>query len=163
MVLYLLYIIFLYYISIYIINRAHAGEVVLQCYNATLFSTRRKGLSHQRNPLPTRTSPRISAKPPQQLPPRKMVASPRFSVFVVAKKDAFSPPKTRLSDEKDTQKRYKNALAWYVFAHFTHQKKHFFWRVKQRQPPDFCPVFDTQNRKIAKKRCRFYVAPPASA
>ena len=130
-----------------------------QCDNATLFSACRKSLSRKRNPLSTCTSPRISAKPSGLLPPRKMVASPRFSVSVVAKKVAFSPPKTRLSDEKDTQKRYKNALAWYDFAHFTHQKKHFFWRVKQRQPPDFCPVFDTQNRKIAKKRCRFYVAP----
>ena len=124
MILYLLYYISILYFHIYYKSRARrrGRATMLQCYNATLFSTCRKGLPKQRNPLPTRTSPRIFAKPSRQLPPRKMVASPRFSVFVVAPKNRLFSSKTRLSNQKDTPKRYKNALAWYVFAHFTHQK-----------------------------------------
>ena len=56
MVLYLLYIIFIYYISIYINNRAHAGEVVLQCYNATMLQC--YALFYvQKGPFPSEKSP----------------------------------------------------------------------------------------------------------
>ena len=151
MVLYLLYIIFIFYISIYINNRAQEDfATMLQCYNATLFSTRRKGLSRQRNPLPTRTSARITAKPSQQISLEKMSPHPRFSVCVDAKKIDFSPPKHPfLTEHTPPVDGFQTP--------FDYQKKHFFWRVKQRQNPVFCPVFDTQNRKIAKKRCRFSV------
>ena len=51
---YIYYIIFIYYISIYINNRAHAGEVVRQCDNATMrrsFPRAEKAFPHTEIPF----------------------------------------------------------------------------------------------------------------
>ena len=132
---------------------------MLQCYNATLFSTCRKGLPKQRNPLPTRTSARIFVKPSRQLPPGKMSHHSVFRSSSSPKKSPFHPQKHACLTKKTLQNGIKMPSHGMFLPILPTKKKHFFWRVKQRQPPDFCPVFDTQNRKIAKKRCRFSVAP----
>ena len=94
MVLYIIYYISILYFHIYYKSRARRRgcATVRQCDNATLFSTRRKGLPRQRNPLSTRTSPRISAKPSQQLPPRKKChLTPFFGQRRRQKKSPFLP------------------------------------------------------------------------
>ena len=64
MVLYLLYIIFIFYISIYIINRAHAGEVVLQCYNATML----RSFLRAERAFPVREIPFLRVRRPEFSP-----------------------------------------------------------------------------------------------
>ena len=64
MILYLLYIIFIYYISIYINNRAHAGEVVRPCDRATV----RPSFPRAEKPFPDREIPFLRVRRPEFSP-----------------------------------------------------------------------------------------------
>ena len=94
MVLYLLYIIFIYYISIYINNRAHAGEVVRQCDNATM----RRSFPHAEKAFPHTEIPFLRVRRPEFPPnrrgnfhPKKCRITPFFGLRRRPKKSPFLP------------------------------------------------------------------------
>ena len=96
MVLYIIYIIIIFYISIYINNRAHAGEVVLQCYNATML----RSFPRAEKAFPHREIPFLRVRRPEFLPnrrsnfhPEKWSHHPVFWSSSSPQKIAFSPQK----------------------------------------------------------------------
>ncbi len=109
MVLYILYIIFQFYISIYIINRAHAGEVVRQCDNATM----RRSFPRAEKPFPEREIPFLRVRRPEFPPNRRRNFHPEKWSHHPVFRSSSSPKKSPFHPQKHaclTKKTLKNGI-----------------------------------------------------